>query len=492
MKNQNEITNVRKLEHIQSGFTGYISKPGKWFLYILPVVLVVITLLTLLSIVSIATLSLLFYAVLVVYGINSVILFLGAELTKKSLKKRLEYERKRGRPIDSLDGFELLAANVYRELRLLRIIVIICMVSLIFFVLMLFMNIVELGFAAIGFTLIGLGLGLLIRSLNLNIHDVNGLQDFYIPNTHQIFLDNFFAEAFSNHLDPVTFLKWDEYLAGIKKILNPLFTFKTKKQKPEDTPFTFAVEKILFLYYLKYQQVITEQTFIRELKEVITIETDVFHIDKGLKIDGEWYFSRRDIYKIFTYMKKYNPGFFRIIDRLQLELADNIERMSGESIYMDSTKQEMVYLNGELNLMVFLYNNSPEPEHYFLKIITPGFEPGEVNLHMIVEGRGAFVIPDKSIPLTADVNETDICGVLSTMLENGDTVWLTLEPRVTGTQSIQIRLEREDGTLVKGKIKTVKVMKNMKSRAKKITSVGSLLLGLAVPLTKIFVEFILK
>ncbi len=87
----------------------------------------------------------------------------------------------------------------------------------------------NLGFAAAGFSLVGFGLALLIRSLNLNIHDVNGLQDFYKPTTHQIFLDNFFAEILSNHLDPVTYLKWDEYLAGINEILTPAFVEKIKK-----------------------------------------------------------------------------------------------------------------------------------------------------------------------------------------------------------------------------------------------------------------------
>ncbi|MHA1763353.1 MAG: hypothetical protein ACTSYC_06285, partial [Promethearchaeota archaeon] len=60
----------------------------------------------------------------------------------------------------------------------------------------------------------------------------------------------------------------------------------------------------------------------------------------------------------FDYIKLYNPGFFTIIDRLQLELADNISRISKDPIYMDSSAQEVVFNNGELNLVVFLYNNS--------------------------------------------------------------------------------------------------------------------------------------
>ncbi|GAH20937.1 unnamed protein product, partial [marine sediment metagenome] len=83
------------------------------------------------------------------------------------------------------------------------VISLICLVALVLFLVMLLLGEddmgTNLGFAAAGFSLVGFGLALLIRSLNLNIHDVNGLQDFYKPTTHQIFLDNFFAEILSNH-----------------------------------------------------------------------------------------------------------------------------------------------------------------------------------------------------------------------------------------------------------------------------------------------------
>ena len=114
-------------------------------------------------------------------------LLLGANSTESTLKLRLKFERKRGRPIDSLDGFDLLSNNVKRVINLLKVIALVCMVSLVLFLVMLFMGDLNLGFAAAGFSLIGFGLALLIRSLNLNIHDVNGLQDFYRPSTHQIF-----------------------------------------------------------------------------------------------------------------------------------------------------------------------------------------------------------------------------------------------------------------------------------------------------------------
>ncbi len=491
---ENDLSIILKKEKFQGNMISYMSKLGKLLLFVLPIILVGITILTLIfedppddfSYLQdyLPILRIFFYVILGIYLFNSIMLLLGARSTESSLKMRLSFERRRGRPIDSLDGFDLLSNNIKRVTNLLKIIAVICLVALALFVVMLFMGDLNLGFAAAGFSLVGFGLALLIRSLNLNIHDVNGLQDFYKPTTHQIFLDNFFSEVLSNHLDPVTFLKWDEYLAELNKILTPTFIQKVKEQEEDELPITFAIEKILFLYYLKFQEVLTEEQFIQELKEVIEVSSDKFNVEKGIYMEGAWYFSANDIYKLFNYIKKFNPGFFNVIDRLQLELADNIERVSKDPIYMDSTAQEVVYLNSELNIFCFLFNNSPEAKKYAIKVNAPGFEPAKLKLDIEVEGRGTFSIPDSPIPLISSEGR-DIAGVLSTMLENGDTTWLTLEPREVGEQTVQIFLLSEDGTIIEGKTRAVKVTKNIKDYLKKIGSIGSLLGGLAVPLARI-------
>ncbi|NVM38256.1 MAG: hypothetical protein HWN81_21860 [Candidatus Lokiarchaeota archaeon] len=480
---EKDLAKILKKEKFQGNMISYISMFGKLLLFTLPIVLVVITVLTLFAPLDI-TLTIVFYAILSVYLFNSVMLLLGANSTESSLKLRLKFERKRGRPIDSLDGFDLLANNVKRVTNLLKFISLICFIALILFIVMIFLGDLNLGFAAAGFALVGFGLALLIRSLNLNIHDVNGLQDFYKPTTHQIFLDNFFAEILSNHLDPVTFLKWDEYLTELNKILNLEFIQKIKETEPDELPITFAIERLLFLYYLKFQDVLSEDQLIQELKEIIDVDSDNFDVEKGIFMEERWYFSMSDIIKLFNYIKKFNPGFFNIIDRLQLELADNIERVSKDPIYMDSTAQEVVYLNSELNIFCFLYNNSPEAKKYIIKVNAPGFEPNKLKLDIEVEGRGTFAIPNTPIPLISSEGR-DIVGVLSTMLENGDTTWLTLEPRETGEQTVQIFLLSEDGTIIEGKTRVVKVTKNIKDYIKKLSSIGSLLGGLAVPLAKI-------
>jgi hypothetical protein len=481
-----DLKKLKRLESLQGALINYIYRIGKLLLFVLPIVLVILALMILFALLSanpifalVGTIG--FWAVLGIYGLNSILLLLGAFYTQKSLKARLSFERKRGRPIDSLDGFDLLYNNVKGVINLLFIISLLCLVSLSLFITMLLATaLLGVGYAAIGFALFGFGLAMLVRSLKLNIHDVNGLQDFYKPTTHQIFLDNFFSDVLSNHLDPVTYLKWDEYLAVINKNLNPSFVEIVKSREADELPITFAMEKILFLYYLKYHDVLTDDQLIGEMKEVLNVNSETFNVEKGARIENRWYFSKKDIYKIFEFIKEYNPGFFNIIDRLQLELADNIERLSKDAIYMDSSAQEIVFKGTELNVMVYLYNNAAEAKDYRIRVVAPGFDPKEINLNIEVEGRGSYMIPQKTIPLFSTGD--DICGVMSIMLENGDTTWLTLEPREIGEQTIQIFLETADGRIIEGKTRAVKVSKDLKTQLKKLTSIGSILGGLGAPI----------
>jgi hypothetical protein len=397
---------------------------------------------------------------------------------------RLKFERQRGRPIDSLDGFELLRDNVWRVIEIMNLTAIVAISSVFLFTIMLVFGDENLGYIAMATTLVGFGLAFIIRSLNLNLTKINGLQDFFKPLMHQIFLDNYFAEVFSNHLDPVSYLHWDEYIIGIKKILNPKFVEKIKAKEKGETPVTFAIEKLLFLYYLNYQGVLKEEKVIQEFKEVIDIEAHNFDIERGCLIEGKWSFSQKDIYQLFEFIKEYNPGFFTLIDRLQLELVDNIERISKDPIYLDTAAQEVCYLNDELNIMVFLYNNSKEAKDYQVRIEAPGFEPKKISLDIKVEGRGSFNVPDHDIPLTSDEGE-DVTSVMSNFLENADTAWVTLEPRQKGEQTIQIFLEDANGRIIEGETKTIKVKRNLKDYLKKLSSLGSIVSGIAVAISRV-------
>ncbi|TFF97899.1 MAG: hypothetical protein EU541_07570 [Promethearchaeota archaeon] len=496
-ENKELLAKVLKYEKAQGRLTKYVVYVGKWILLGLPILLVIITIMNLLWVnevpnatkfveqpPSYQVLTIIYLIILVIYFLNSIILLISSLKTKQSLKYRLKFEKKRGRPIESLDGFELLYDNVKRVLKIMDLTSIVCIFSVILFLSMLLIGNKDLGFVAMPSSLVGVGLALAIRSLNLNITDVNGLQDFFKPYIHQIFLDNYFSEVFSNHLDPISYLKWDEYQMNLKSILTSKFKQQIAKQEKDEFPITFAIERILFLYYLHYQEILSEEQFKKELGEVIDTDSDIFDLKEGVLIENSWCFSRKDIFNLFKFIKKYNSGFFTLMDRLQLELADNIERIAKDPIYCDTSCQETVTLNSELNLMVYLYNNSDDSRNYTVRVNAPGFEPKKLSLNIEVEGRGEFKIPNHDIPLISDGKE-DIVSTLSSMLENGDTAWLTLEPIQKGEKTIQIFLENNEGEIIEGETRVVKVKTDIKSYLKKLSSLGSVVSGIAVALSRV-------
>ncbi|MBD3254573.1 MAG: hypothetical protein GF383_05745 [Candidatus Lokiarchaeota archaeon] len=485
-----ELKKIQRLEKSQSFCLGYIIRFGKWFLYLLPLILILFTTLALLEFIDLLDFSLIglsikgaFYIIAFLYGVNSIFLLIGGTQTNIVLKKRLSYERKKGHPIDSLNGFKLLIHNVKAVIKFLNVTAVLCLVAMILYVIMLSSGILEIGYVAIGFTLFGLGLILFIRSLNLKISDINGLQDFYEPDIHQIFLDNFFADIFSNHLDPVSYLKWDEYKMVITEVLNPALVERVEKMERGEKPITFAIERMLYLYYLLYEKVISDETFSQELGEVLNLNSERFDSERGAFIEGKWYFGKKDIYKLFKFIETFNPGFFDVIDRLQIELKDNIETVSTGKVYIDCSTQEIVYKTHTLNIMVFLFNNRSKSKKYNIRIIAPGFDPDQVLLKIKVEGRGSFKVPDQDIPLLSPT-KIDIVNVLSDMLENGDTAWVSLTPRVIGKQTIQIFLESPKGEIIQGETRVVEVATNIKSYLRKFTSLGSIFGGLAAPLSR--------
>ena len=82
-------------------------------------------------------------------------------------------------------------------------------------------------------------------------------------------------------------------------------------------------------------------------------------------------------------------------------------------------------------------------------------------------------------------NETeDVIGLMARLLKNGDALWLTLEPRKRGTQTVQILLTSENGTIIEGKTMTVSVFRDLMAMIKGLSSKLSVLGGVAAPVLK--------
>jgi hypothetical protein len=482
------MDDIRRLESLQAKISWYNTTIGKILLYFLPVILIGISVFTILE--NMAEnppfeIKLVFILVLVLFAINTLVLASGAFYTRKSFFKRLEYERQKGRPLDSLRGFKTIESNIMQTLRTITLLSLVSFVTLGIYIPFIVFGGGSLAWIATGVTLITLGLGLAIKSVKMDITSVVGLSDFFRPSNHELFIDKFFGDIFMYHLDPVTRLKWDEFVDVIETMLTPEFVQSIREEEEGEIPVSFAIEKLLYLCYLEHSKVISHEIVKDELQEIMDLTRKQWDLDKGTLIDGRYYFSSTDFFKIFNVIKQTTPSFFAIIDRLQLELVDNIKIMAEDPIYLDVAANELVAEGDEAHIIVFLYNNTPADKPYMVKILAPGFEPEELSVLMSVEGRGGFELPQKSLPLISNDTE-DVIGLMARLLKNGDALWLTLEPRKRGTQTVQILLTSEAGTIIEGKTMTVSVFRDLIAMIKGLSSKLSVLGGVAAPVLKQF------
>ena len=87
-----------------------------------------------------------------------------------------------------------------------------------------------------------------------------------------------------------------------------------------------SFEKILFLIYLDNQNVLQREEIVNEISE------DFTDVDEILSHEIFDYNSLKEIVKR---AQKLLPGFFRIIDRLQYKLSNNIAQIKSQEIIYD-------------------------------------------------------------------------------------------------------------------------------------------------------------
>lgn len=482
---------VEHTEAQQAKLTAYSVKAGRHLLHALPLVLVALTVVSLLNIIAPVILLYVLIAVLAMFAFNTFILGLLASRTKSAFSKRLDLERHKGRPLDSLQGFVAIKNGVDRTIRTIRAVFLLGLIVLILYAGYVFVLLNQLpaelslwvAYLGLGLALVCFGASLMVKSIRMDITSVTGLSDFYRPNSHELFLDNFFADVFRGHLDPIARLKWDEFTEDIRQCMKPNFVGEILKSEPDENPVAFAMEKLLYLHYMEYSGVLSSKKVLDELGEFLNLETEYYHPDRGAKIGGRYYFHEEDINRVFSLIEHTTPAAFDLIDRLQLELMDNISVLSSDPIYVDASAQEVCVKDGECHFLLMLFNNTKDAKDFSVRITVSGFQPAELIVKVSAEGRGNFSIPTEPIPLVTDTNK-DVAHVLATILKNGVSLWLTLEPREIGHQTLQVFVEDDRGRVIEGKTMPIVVIRNLTYQLKRLTSLSSIAGGALAPLLR--------
>ncbi|MHA2167167.1 MAG: hypothetical protein ACXAAT_15015, partial [Candidatus Hodarchaeales archaeon] len=221
--------------------------------------------------------------------------------------------------------------------------------------------------SALGLVLIAIGMWLLLKIPDKPAFQPGAMLKYYTPKSVPMTLDNLLSDAMISFLDPITRIKMDEWTDSIQSSLNPLF----ESLQDETTRLERAREKILLLFYLnkRVTTLLTEEVFLAELSEVLQkdkINDFLAGTDSGI--------DSTIINDVFTRLETQIPEVFKIIDRLLIDLVDNLKEFrDNKDIWVSVSTPDVVYGNKDpFRILIFALNKDKSKNNRLLTFNASG------------------------------------------------------------------------------------------------------------------------
>ena len=302
---------------------------------------------------------------------------------------------------------------------------------------------------AISLILIAIGISLLISLPDAPVLIPGSLMKYYNPVALPSQIDNFLSDTLFPFLDPVTRTKWDEWGQFVLDNLNSSF-------EPDEDPQTkleIAREKILLFAYLNLAMpgAVNEENTKKELAEMFTSPTIVERVLQGENSGITWSI----LLEIMKKVQKKAPEIFDVIDRVIIELSDNLKSFKSTEMYITTTAPSKVTGNTRpFRILVFMLNKDSK---------NFGTRKKPVQVRLVPEGSTA--IPDiydihldeaEGMDIQSDTlklldDGEDIVGFLSRILQVGDAVWYQVYRKGFGIHLFNVRVAEEGKGSIYGK-----------------------------------------
>ena len=299
---------------------------------------------------------------------------------------------------------------------------------------------------AIGGVLTGLGTDLLRRRENFNSNEPWGMLEAYNPPLHPAHPERVFTELLSTWMDPILASRFDEFVLSMRGSLQPGAALKD------------AVEHLVFLRHLESRGAIDDlhlrhemTRFVREDRLDAMLDDDCFDADTWTHL--------------YRHVRTKASPFFRLIERLQFDLRDDLESVRDADIHFDVDMENVV--SDVANLFAFVHNNGDAARTIVLKVQTPDFQPHESEYVLALE-------PGATL---SELGASPGDDALLTVLGEGGLVWQTLLPERDREATVTVRIEDPDGHLISGRVLTVQVRPAMWERIRRNAGVAALVAG---------------
>ena len=313
-----------------------------------------------------------------------------------------------------------------------------------------------------GMTMALWGAVIIDKKVDFDSSKPTGLMQTYTPSSHPSSLHLVFTEILSSIMEPTIYTHFEIY----KEYL----ITKLKDEKSSINSF----EKILFLIYLNNQNVLERDEIEKEISENFEDVEEILSHD---------IFSYQSLKEIIKRAQNLYPGFFRIIDRLQYQVSNNIAQIREQEIIYDCEIERVIEFE-KANLFIFIADNGNAETEYKIDISAPKMMPENIERRIEFSADQYVEYPKQNKLETLSKVEQDVVGLVGEMLGMGKLLWISIQPTVKGSTYLNVNISDDRENLIGGKTMKIDCRKNYANALKAQTGKASVLAGAMVPLAK--------
>ncbi len=249
------------------------------------------------------------------------------------------------------------------------------------------------------------------------------LLSMHAPTLHQSTLDRVLSDLVVAHLDPETAGAWDDWVMGLENKVR-------SNQTPES-----AVEHLLRVLHLNHLGLLDNERLISQSKRVFRVAA----IDDLNNEESK--FCYRTLRRLMAHTRAWQPGLFRLIDRLEDAALRGHSSLIENSWRLDLDIPPRCS-QGQGDLFVMVHNHSGKPSQVEVDIIAADGEPHHQTLRL-----NPPVSRQPKKPAKIGEEGNDIVDVLGRLIDNCLVLWIGLAwPQgSTGPKPVQVNLREPNG-----------------------------------------------
>ena len=258
------------------------------------------------------------------------------------------------------------------------------------------------------------------------------LLSLHAPTLHDSTLDRVLTDLLVAHLDPETASHWDIWTKSLVHDVR-------SEQTPES-----AVEHLLEAIHLEHLGLLDEDGLLSETRRVFKVSA----IDGLFSSNSK--FNMRTLRRLLAHTRAWQPGLFRLTDRLQDSVIRGDPALTEEAWRLDLDLPPRCG-QGQGNLFVMIHNHSGKNQSVEVDILAAEGEPEIQTLRVFANTSPQ---PKSSPPLGEEGGAlTESFGRL---LANSTVLWIGLAwpDSISGPHPVQVTLRNEEGETIESIVVT--------------------------------------